>query len=240
MKLLLFAVLILPVSALAEGGLPNTPYIYVEGNGEIKKPADIVTIRFDLVARAPDQQKANQQVQLNAKKIFALLNERKIAENDVIAENLQSQPEFEQGEEYSSRRGKLIGYKVTRSFRVRVRDIVVFPKLADEVINIQGVEFSGIDGELANEKEIKPEVWQKALADARDQAEKTLKPIGMKIDSVFAVSPVNFRSIQDRLLGLAQTDLVQRYEAPPGPEYRLAPIIVSQSVHVIYLISPAK
>lgn len=49
MKLFLFAPLSLPLSVLAEGGLPNQPYIYVEGKAEIQKPADMVTLRFDLV-----------------------------------------------------------------------------------------------------------------------------------------------------------------------------------------------
>src|SRR5436853_623957 len=243
MKRLLFLPFVLPLSVFAADGLPDKPYIYVEGKAEVKKPADIVTMRFDLVGRAPEQPKANEEVQSKANKIFAMLKDRKIADNDVIAEDLRSEPEYEREENYSRGHAKLIGYKVTRPFQIRVRDVAPFPKLADELVAIQGVEFSGIDGGLAKEKEIEPEVWQKALANAREQAEKTLKPINMKIDSIFAVSPVSFPSIQAKIFGS-----VEMYEprlavamAPPAhPEYRLAPITVSQSVHVIYLISPAK
>jgi len=233
----------LPIAVFAEGGLPDKPYIYVEGKAEVKKQADIVTMRFELVGRAPDQPKANEDVQSKANKIFAMLKERKIADNDVIAEDLRSEPEFEQEENYSRGHGKLIGYKVTRPFQIKVRDIAAFPKLADELVGIQGVEFSGIDGGLAKEKEIEPEVWQKALANAREQAEKTLKPLNMKIDSVFAVSPVSFTSIQTRIFGSEEAygpREAMAMAAPTKPEYRLAPITVSQSVHVIYLISPAK
>src|SRR5256714_9819474 len=86
-KLVLLAGLaILPVSLLADGGLPDKPYIYVEGKAEIEKPADMVTLHFDAVARNADEGKANQDVQAKANKIFALLNERKIAANDVEME----------------------------------------------------------------------------------------------------------------------------------------------------------
>jgi uncharacterized protein YggE len=133
---------------------------------------------------------------------------------------------------------------VTRPFEVKVREVAAFPKLGDELVSIQGVEFSGIDGGLAKEKEIEPEVWQKALANAREQAEKTLKPIGMKIDSVFAVSPVSFPEIRSRIFGAEATEagghLYAASVAPQQSEYRLAPVTISQSVHVIYLISPAK
>src|SRR6266404_4337170 len=77
MKLVLLACVSLPLSLLAESGLPDKPYIYVEGSAEIEKPADMVTLRFDLVARNPDQNKANQEVQAKANKILALLKERK-------------------------------------------------------------------------------------------------------------------------------------------------------------------
>jgi uncharacterized protein YggE len=243
MKRFLFPLLIFPMSVFAEGGLPDKPYIYVEGKAEIKKPADLVTMRFDLVGRAPDQPKANEDVQSKANKIFAMLKERKIADNDFIAEDLRSEPEYEQDENYSRGHGKLIGYKVTRPFQIKVRDVAAFPKLADELVGIQGVEFSGIDGGLAKEKELEPEVWQKALTNAREQAEKTLKPIDMKIDSVFAVSPVSFPSIQSRIFGseeIGEPRMAVAMAAPAQPEYRLAPITITQSVHVIYLISPAK
>lgn len=115
----------------------------------------------------------------------------------------------------------------------------------DDLINIGGVEFSGIEGGLAKQKEIENETWERALANAREQADKTLKPLNMKIDSVFAVSPVSFPEIETGIFG----GEVSRYAALRAPEvervivtpqYRFAPVKVTQRVHVIYLISPAK
>lgn len=235
----------LPISIFAQGGLPNQPYIYVEGTAEIQKPADIATLTFDLVERAADQPKANEQLQSNANKAFALLKSRKIAENDVIAENLTSEPEFEQDETYPQRRGKLLDYKVTRSFKVKVRDVEAFPKLVNDLLAVGGVEFSGIEGGLAKEKELKEQVWDKALSNARERAEKTLKSMGMRIDSVFAVSPVAFLAILGGIFteeGVPYERQANRLVAEEvGPlQYHLAPITVSQRVHVIYLISSAK
>ena len=185
-----------PGGLLAQGGLPNQPYIYVEGKAEIEKPADIVTLRFDLVTRNIDQAKANQEVQTKATKVFALLDSKKIAANDVIAQDLRSEPEYQEDENSTRNRRKFIDYKVTRSFSTKVRDFTIFPKLVDELIAVGGVEFSGIDAGLSKEKEMQEEVWQKALVNARERAEKTLKAMGMKVDSVFAVSPVTFTEIQ--------------------------------------------
>ena len=243
MKTLLFALLVLPGILFAQGGLPNEPYIYVEGQAEIKKPADLVTLRFDLVARNADQTKANQEVQAKASKIFAMLDERKIAQDDVLASDLRSEPQFQQEPGRPEEQGKLIGYVVARPFLVKVRDLKIFPQLVDDLIALGGLEFSGIQEGLAKEKEVTDESWGAALADARTKAEKTLKASGMTIRSVFAISPVNFPEISSRIFGPSQVafsvarDLVNKQGAS---QYRLAPVTVSQSVHVIYLIAPAK
>ena len=243
MNRLLFAWLALPMTVLAEGGLPNQPYIYVEGRAEIEKPADMVTLRFDLVASNPDQAKANQEVQSKAVKILGMFNERKVAENDVIAADLRSEPQYEgDDEESSAKRGKVIGYTVTRSFKTKVRDVTAFAKLVDELLAIGGVEFSAIDAGFSKENEMQDEVSAKALTNARERAAKTLATTGMKIDSVFAISPVTFPEIQKKIFGSYQGRVALEEIGPkPDPsQYRLPPITVSQSVHVIYLISPAK
>jgi uncharacterized protein YggE len=245
-KLVLLACLGLPLSLFAQGGLPDKPYIYVEGKAEIEKTADMVTLRFDLAARNSDQAKANQEVQAKANKIFALLNERKIGENDVDAPDIKSEPQFEISEE-SGRKGKLTGYKVTRTFVVKVREIQAFAKLVDELMTIAGVEFFGIEAGLSTEKEVRAEILERALTDARTQAEKTLKAMDMKIDSVFAVSPFAIADISSRMLPSSSTErvVVTGSYIPAGgdrvvSQYRIAPLSVKQNMNVIFLIAPAK
>lgn len=252
-KLVLLAALNLPLSLFGQGGVPDKPYIYVEGKAEVEKPSDIVTLRFDVVARTPDQTKANQEVQSKANKIFALLNEKKIAEVDVIASDLKSEPQFEKSAEYPSKAGKITGYSVTRTFAVKVRDIQSFASLLDQLMTIGGVEFSGIEPGLTKEKEIRNEMFEKALTNAREQADKTLTAVDMKIDSIFAVSPVAFSEIHSRIFGSDTSEATTERVIVTGSyiptsgagshvvsEYRLAPLSVRESIHVIYLISPAK
>ncbi len=171
MKLLLLS-LVLPLTVLAQGGLPSQPYLYVEGKAEIEKPADIVTLRFELVARNADQTKANQEVQAKAVKILALLDEKKIAKSDTIASDLKSEPQYENEDESGRKHGKIIGYSVTRPFSVKIRDVPIFPKLVDELIAFGGIEFSGIDAGLADEKALQDEIRKKALNDARERASR--------------------------------------------------------------------
>ncbi len=85
-RFLLLSLLLVPISILAGDGLPDKPYIYIEGKAEVQKPPDVVTLDLELVTGAPDQPKANQDVQSRANKMIALLKGKKIAEDDIIAQ----------------------------------------------------------------------------------------------------------------------------------------------------------
>ena len=240
MRFLLLPCLLLPLSVMAQGGLPDKPYIYVEGKAEIEKPADMVSLRFDVVARNPDQAKANQEVQTKASKILALLRDTKVAQDDIIAADLKSEPEFE-SDDSGRKKGKILRYSVTRRFDVNVREVAAFPKLVDELVGITGVEFTDISPGLTKAKEMKEEMWESALVNAREQATKTAKAMGVTIDSVFAISRTSFPEIRALMFGSeAERTHQQRVVVTGPPEYLLGPMTVSQNVHVIYLISPLK
>lgn len=242
-RFLFFSLVVLPISLYAQG-LPDKAYIYVVGRAEVAKTADMVELHFDVVTRGPDETKVNQDVQSKANKVLALLDSKKVPTDDVVAETLKSQPEFEQQDNSPPNRGRVSGYSVTRPFHVKIRDIKSFPKLVDELLTITGVEFLSIQGALSKQREIQDQMSEKALANARVQADKMLKPFQQKIDSVFAISPVQFPQIQGDIFSPAERVVVTGGIPAMQPEeashYRLAPVTVSESVHVIYLISPAK
>jgi uncharacterized protein YggE len=245
MKRLLLALICLPLIVLADGGLPNQPYIYVEGRAEVEKPADQVTLRFSLSALDLKQEVAAKGVQEQAAAVFALLDGRKISHDDVVADDIRSEREYEEDENVPGKHAKFTGYRVTRPFTVKVRDIALFPVLVNELLKLEVDDFSGIAGGLSNEKELTEKVWGAAVANARERAEKTLAPMGQQIASVYAVSPVAFPEIAPRIFGGTEA-LVSEAKKSVTPsdvkadEYRLRPVSVSQSVHVIFLIVPAR
>jgi uncharacterized protein YggE len=246
-RFLFFSLLILPLPVFAEGGLPDKPYIYVKGIAGDQKPPDTVILRFDIVARAPDQPKANADVQARSNKVFGLLRERKVSDNDVVAEQIKSEADFEQTEGGYPRRGKLVGYVVTRNFSVKLRDVTAYAKLVDDLITAANVEFTGIEGIYSKEKEVTKQLWDKAISDARSQADATVKQLGMKVDSAFAISPVTIPDITPNMFprNTEERTVVTGSNIPTqqdrvASEYRLPPVEFTQSVHVIYLISPAK
>ncbi len=243
MKIILPVLAALTSLAFADG-LPTVPYLYVQGSAEVVKNADLVSLRFKLSEVNKEVAAANKAVQAQAAKVFELLKVTGISDEDVIAEAIHSEPEYE--ETQSNGRGKFLGYRVERDFTAKVRDVAKFPKLVNDLFALKVGYFEGISRENSKAKEVKAETWELALKNARNEADRMAKAAGMKVDSVWAISPEAFPNIQNRMLGadsrsvpaVAQGPADNKADAPP--EYRLAPVTFSQSVHAIYLISPVK
>jgi uncharacterized protein YggE len=250
--LVVCAFALVPLTMFAENaevmgltGLPNQPFLYVEGEASTQKPPDIIRMSFGVSGHNPDEGKANQEVQAKAKKIFALLKEAKIEDRDVAAQDVRSEREYaEDDADQTNKRGKLIGYVVTRSFELTVRDATKYGKLGDQIMALGDVYLSHISGEVSGSDKIGEELWPKAIADAREKAEKTLKPMGMKIDTVFAVSSIFFGEISGEFFKHGHPVIVTGMNVPTTPdqpsEYRPEMVTIESTAHVIYLISPAK
>jgi uncharacterized protein YggE len=256
MKMLLiifFALTPTLLFAEANAGLPDKPYIYVQGSAEAQKAPDIVTLNFDLIGHAPLRAKANDDVQSRAAKVFDMLAKLKISKDDTIADDIRTEEEFEDSEG-GRKTQKVIGYVVKRSFQVKLRDVKIFPQLVDDLIATVNAEFSNyesIKAGYSKEKEMNTQLWQQAVANSRAEAEKTLKVTGMKVDSIYAISPVPIPEITSRMFPKGESgngvekvvvtgSNIPTPEARLPSEYRLTPIYFEQIVHVIYLISPSK
>jgi uncharacterized protein YggE len=237
--------------AEANSGLPDKPYIYVRGSADAEKAPDLVTLSFDLVGRAPQRAKANDDVQSRAAKVFDMLSKLKISKDDTIADNFRTEEEFEESEG-GRKTQKVIGYVVRRAFQVKIRDVKIFPKLIDDLIATVSAEFSSYESVkegYSKEKEMDKQLWEEAVANSRAEAERTLKNTGMKVDSIFAISPVPIPDITSRMFPKGEAGVenvvvtgsnISTPETRLPSEYRLTPISFEQIVHVIYLISPAK
>lgn len=207
----------------------------------MEKAADVVTLDFEISAMDPEQPTANKQVQTQANKVFQLLAKNEIPESDIVASGISSSPEYEEIEN-SEKKGKLLGYRVDRTFTAKVKDLKKFPPLVDSLLEIKGLTLSGIREEYSKHDELADNVWDVALKDAKDRADKSAKASGMKVDSVYAISPIAFPTISSAMLGASGSEKGIMYEAlrQDVAHYVLAPIRVTQEVHVIYLISPTE
>lgn len=241
-KLLLSALLFCPLLALADG-LPTGPYIYVVGHGEASAPADRASVSFNLTATDTDQSQAKEAVNARSEAVFKLVDQLGIDRDDFQAYAISSEPQYSYNS--SGRKPDFLGYKVTRSFSVTLRDLAKYHALIDGLFNLKVDSLRGATAYSSKARELLAAAADQALQNARAQAEIIAKQSGMRLKGVFAVSPVSFPTILNDLFQTGDAHYggmafgMSRAAAPENTLYSFPPVKVASTIHVIYLLEPA-
>ena len=158
------------------------------------EPSVVVTTGQGVLKRAPDQAwvtiaaesraKTPAEVQkLNADAMSAVL--AKLKEVGLPAEAIQTsayelRPEFD----YANNRQTLRGYVARNALEVRVDDLPKLGQVLDVAVAAGATQVSGIRFDLKDRTGAAQTALQRAVADARAQAETAAQAAGLKVDRV--------------------------------------------------------
>lgn len=183
-------------SKLAGSALPPSPYIYSIGRAERSVDADLVTIHVVVRGTATDYRSALTKMRGEASGVFSVLEAAQISLDDMASHEVSAEPQYERDD---SRR-TITGYSVFQRIDVTLRDV---SKAADIITRIleKGVSTLQIGAPRSTKRtEAERELTAEAIRDARRRADEIAVETGMKVTSVYAVSPVSFGEIESSIL----------------------------------------
>ncbi len=164
--------------------------ISVTGEGEVLATPDVATFTFTVEAKETDASTAQSKAAETMNTILAYLKEAGVEEKDVKTEYYNLTPRYEYPEVVCSEWGycpphngepKLIGYQVSQSVSVKVRDT----KKAGEIIsNVGGkgaMNVSGLSFTIDDTDALKAEAREKAIENAREKAKVLAENLGTRI-----------------------------------------------------------
>lgn len=162
--------------------------ISVTGEGEVFAKPDIATFSFSVEAEDVDASVAQSKSAEVMNTALAFLKEVGVEEKDVKTSNYALTPRYEYPQSMCTQWGcppqgepKLIGYQVTQTVTVKVRDTAkageIISKIGEKgVTNVSGLSFT-IDDENA----LKVQAREEAIDDAREQAKVLADKLGVRI-----------------------------------------------------------
>lgn len=199
MKKILATVGVLAVLALASYTyytLKAAQYMYsgptsinVSGEGEVFATPDVATFTFTVEAKEADATTAQNKTAETMGAILAYLKEVGIEEKDVKTQHYNLYPQYEYPEAvcYSgycpprSGEPRLIGYQVSQSVLVKVRDTAKAGGIISEVGDQGAMNVSGLSFTVDDTDALKAEARELAIADAKQKAEVLAKNLGARI-----------------------------------------------------------
>lgn len=163
--------------------------VTVSGVGKVSAAPDVADISVGVVTEA---QTARDALSGNNQAMTALteqLKARGLAEKDIQTDNISLNPRYSQPpnqpfpgqgqpQEFTPR---IIGYSVTNSVRIVVRDLESLGELLDAIVTAGANQMNGISFRVSEPEVLKDEARTKAVADARRKAEQLCEALGVTL-----------------------------------------------------------
>ncbi|HET7650303.1 MAG TPA: SIMPL domain-containing protein [Gammaproteobacteria bacterium] len=222
------ALLFVPLQTLA-GGLPSAPYIQVSGHGEISVAPDMLYVGFTVTRTDPVLSVARTDVEQRSDKVFALAKRLEIAARDIQAEALYVAPEYT----WRNNSREFVGQRVTRTFRITLRNLKQYPALIDGLVNAGISSMDSVTPSRSDLPALQTRALSAAMDDARARAEALATSAQVKLGAVYRISDTGRSASGPRpmMLGAARTAAQESATYEPGQ------IEISADVEVVYLLS---
>lgn len=227
------------------GGVSASNTISVSGEGEVFASPDIANISFSV--REESKKVADAQDKVNVKTKAALASVRKlgVADKDIKTENYSSYPKYEWQEGTASciaigcpppRPGKqvIVGYEVSQSVSIKVRDLEVVNKLVDALATAGVTEMQGPNFAIDNEDNLKADARKIAIEKARAKAEVLAKDLGVSLVRIVSFSEGGNYPMYARATMVS--DAMGKAESAPMPELPQGQTKITSNVTVTYEI----
>jgi uncharacterized protein len=160
--------------------------ISLTGHGEVRAKPDMAVVTVGVMTQAVSARDAVTDNNAAMEKVIAALKTSGIAEKDIQTSNFSVSPRYDYKENSQAR---LVGYDVSNTVTVTVRDLAGLGTMLDSVVNEGSNQISGIAFDIADQAR------KLAVADARRKAEIYAAAAGVSLGRVvvmseFAVTPM--------------------------------------------------
>lgn len=182
MKKAIIAVLVLLLfAAAAQGG--ETRKISVTGRGSMKVEPDIAEVGMGILIFDEDLLTAK----MKADSIISLMLEAfgslEIPREDIRTTRLYIKPEYKMVD----KNWKFMGYEVTRSVTVTLKEINKIEELINRSIMAGANRLKSVHLKTSRKDELKQETMELAIRDARDKAERLAAGFGAEVGKVLDI-----------------------------------------------------
>lgn len=186
--LALAAAFAMPLAAAAQE-TPPTPRIVVAGEGEASVRPDMAWLNLSVTREADTARAALDSANEAVAGVIAALKQAGIEDRDLQTSGLSINPRYVYPQDNDgSQKPKIVGYEVTNSLTVRVRDLAKVGEVIDRSVTLGVNQGGGITFDNDDPKEAMAEARKRAVADAADKAKTLAEAAGVQLGKVIEIA----------------------------------------------------
>lgn len=228
-----FLFVILAVAAVPVFAQNNIepPLITVTGQAEVRVPPDEVLFTLAVENVDKDMLVANRKTDDSVKQILAIARKYNIKPEDVQTSQISVQPKYNTDDmEYEARRNikrVLIGYQVSKTVAVRLRDISRFDEMLADILKAGITRLSNLEFRDSQLRKHRDEARRMAIRAAQEKARLLAGEIGQSIGPAYSITETT-RDYEPRPMQNVSSDAGRAGES----ESALAPGTLSVTAQV--------
>lgn len=170
--------------------------ISVSGKGEVVGVPDIATFSFTVTEESLVVKEAQDEAAKKTNDILSFLEKNGVAEKDIKTSGYNIYPRYEYGKTvamsgyYPQPEGerRLAAYVVSQSISVKIRDLGNAGKLLGGIGELGATDVSGLSFDFDKRDELVKEARDKAITEARKEASKLSKSLGVRLVRIISYS----------------------------------------------------
>jgi len=183
----------LAVPAIAHAAEPIQPSIVVTGEGEASVKPDLAVLTLSVMSEAESAREAMTANNTSMADVIADMKASGIADRDLQTAGIQINPKYVYSNKPDgSQEAKLVGYQVTNTLTIRVRDIAKTGEVIDKAVS-KGVNQGGMISFTNDDPSATvTEARKKAVADAMAKAKTLSEAAGVTLGRIVEMSETNY------------------------------------------------
>lgn len=175
------------VPSAGEAALQNA--IHVSGEGRVAAEPDMAEVTIGVETRSVTAQRAVNQNSVDMNAVMEALASLGIADEDIQTVEFSIRPEVDFREDRGTR---VVGYIVTNSVRVKIRDIQQAGDVLDAATSAGANQIYGIAFTVEDPRPIQEQARSLAVEAGREKAEALAEAAGVRLGRLLSLSEIDF------------------------------------------------
>lgn len=216
--------------------ISGAPYVAVRGQAKQEVVPDLFPVEVTLSETSLDTAKTQAMIEGLAKDVLAIAERMQVAEADLTVSNLSISPEYryDQGE----RKQIYLGNTYEREIKVRFHSL---DRLREFIAALPAAKAVRVDTgtfETSRADELRKDLLQQAIDDARATAQALAAGVGRKLGPVHTISNQGFNLTYSRSINAIDVSGTQSVAlfAPGAIVLREGRITLDQDVYIVYVL----
>lgn len=189
--LLTAAVLMFSVQAFAQSAI-DPPLITVSGQAEVRVPPDEVVFTLGVESVDKDMLAAKKRTDDSVKEVLSIARRNNVKAEDVQTSHISIQPKYSTDDlTYEQRRAvkrELVGYQVSKTVAVVLRDISRFDSLLTDVLKAGVTSLSNVEFRDSQLRKHRDQARAMAMRAAQEKANLMAHEIGQSIGPAYSIT----------------------------------------------------